>query len=786
MSCKKEDDGRPASAWDDDAAERKTDRKECLILVEDECYTEADVCQRQPQDIRHILFCGGYFCLSLNEETAHIGARKEPVGERVVSYVMEAMPTPKEWGIEPAIAKGKGHMRLIHGSIPFIRTEDSPADRIYVPPAPEELEPSVSPVDLDPADRLLGEDRKRPVFSRESDIDLFALEKQIKNKLSGRETSAYELSEDARFVKANYRSSKEIRRIRYELEQRTNHLLFSLIELGVVTVCLSAMEMVPAFGLPFPDIFTPEGSPLVYLLVSLAGLGFASYISFRDMVEGMRNLVHKVFNTRTVLSIAIVAELVHILYMLLISQVFHQTVTNTFAAPVCFAVTIYTANRLMHTLRVARGFGFAAKRGMHCALLAAEDSPMAVDLRLASGSRNARVSYLVRTKHLSDYFKNACREDNSSLIMARLYPWLLAVSAAAALIGGIRGALRGGDFIAIGSSAFNAALVTSVPITGLLCLEIPLSITSKKLLRKGALLNGWNAVSKFGDTDAFAINTTDLFPRGSIRVVKALAVSDMEIEEVTAAAASLVMASGGALAEVFGALIQDESKLRDSVDGMFYENELGMSGFLRERRVLVGNREMMVTHRVVVAGGGLRRLDEFEAMAEKLGQQVLYVAVNNKLVGVYLLEYKAVTAVRNALVQIISDGTNLMIYTCDANIDVKLITEVFDLPPRFISILDNEGSRVYDSVTYAVTDSEEALLATNGTFKALSAGIRAAVRMKETESLGLLIQSICFVMGFLFVVILSCISPYAIDAAQVLIMQSVFVIISLFSILRAL
>ena len=726
--------------------------------------------------------------LSFNEEKAHIGARKAPVEGRedsIVSYVMETMPTPTHWGVEPTIAKGKGHMCLLRGKIFFYRVNLAPTDRIYVPPEPEET-PPVSPADLDPADRLLGNDRKRPVFSRENDIDLFALEEQIQKKLRGKSGSPYEMSEDERLTRINYRSTKEIRRARYDLEKRANRLRFGLIELTVVTLFLCALELVPAFGLPFPAMFTPDGAPAVYLGISLAGLCFAAAISFRDMAEGLRNLVHRVFNTRTVLTIATATEIGHILYMLLLSLVFHKSVTNTFAGPVCFAVTIYTANRLMHTLRVARGFGFVAKKGLHSALLSAEDSPVGVDLRLASGSRNAKVCYLVRTRILSGYFKNACREDSSSLIMARLYPWLLLIAGVTALIGGIRGVWRGDDFLAVGSSALNAALVTSVPITGLLCLEIPLSVTTKKLLRKGALLNGWNAVEKFGDTDAFAVNTTDLFPRGSIRVIKALAVSDMEIEEVTASAASLLMASGGALGEVFGALIRNENRLRDSVDGMFYENELGMSGFLRERRVLVGNREMMTTHRVVIAGGGLKRLDEFEAMADKLGQQVLYVAVNNRLVGVYLLEYKASASVRSALVQIISDGTNLMIYTCDANINVKLITQVFDLPPRFISILDNEGSRVYDSVTYAVTDSEEALLATNGSLKELSSAIRAAVRMKETERLGLLIQSICFVMGFLFVVILSVISPYAIDASQVLMMQAVFVIISLFSVLRAL
>ena len=721
--------------------------------------------------------------MSVNEETTHIGAKRETDEPRVVSYVMEAMPTPRGWGIEPSFAEGRGHMRLLRGRIEFISLDISLEDRIYRAPDPEEFESELSPVDMDPADKILGKDKKRKVHNRESDVDLFALEEQIRNKLNG--APAYELSEDEAFIQSNYRNSKEIRRIHFELEQRTNRLTFSLIELVIVTVFLSAMELMPAFGLPFPSVFTPEGSSFMYLVVSLAGLLFSSFVSLNDVVAGIKNLVHRKYNTRTALAVAIIAELLHILYMLMMFISFDRPATNSFAAPVCFAVTIYTANRLMHTVRMARGFGFAAKRTTHCALLSADDSPIAVDLRLAAGGGSARVSYLVRTKHLGDYFKHACREDSSSLIMSRLYPYLLGISLAAALVGAIRGALRGDSFISVGFSALCAALVTSVPITGLLCLEIPLSLTSKRLLRSGALLNGWNAVNKFGDTDAFAINTTDLFPRGSIKVRKALAVGEMEIEQVTAAAASVVIASGGALAEVFGALIHDENRLRDSVDGLFYENELGISAWLREKRVLVGNREMMETHRVIIPNGGLKRLDEFEAMVTRPGHQVLYVAVNNKLMGVYLLEYKASTAVRNALVQIISDGTNLMIYTCDANINVPLITNVFDLPPRFISILDNEGSSVYDSVTYAVTDSEEALLATNGSFKALSAGIRAAVRLKETQSLGILVQSVCFGMGFLFVAILSGISPYAIDAGQILIMQVVFVIISLFSILRA-
>ena len=40
MSCKEEDDSRLTPAEDDDAARRKIDRKECLLLIEDYSVSE--------------------------------------------------------------------------------------------------------------------------------------------------------------------------------------------------------------------------------------------------------------------------------------------------------------------------------------------------------------------------------------------------------------------------------------------------------------------------------------------------------------------------------------------------------------------------------------------------------------------------------------------------------------------------------------------------------------------------------------------------------------------------
>ncbi len=721
--------------------------------------------------------------MNYNDESVHIGARRRKPHSENISHVIEAMPFPSSWNMRQPPASGEGNLRLVKGVIRFVKLDISVADRL-IPEQPE-YEPEISPVDFDPADRILKGDQKRNIRSRESSVDLFDLEKRIKADRyinSGR----FANDEDRKLASIKYRNKLEEEKIRSDLSRTIKRLKFNLFEITVITFFLVIIDLLPSFGISLPGIFTNKGFTILYPVISLIGLVFTALVSFRDIKSGIKSLFKRNFSTLTAISTAIMAELLHIIYILASAYFTQKPVHGTFASPICLAMLIYTVNRLLHTSRIYRGFTYISKKGIHSEVMLADDSPIAADLRHASGSRSAKIAYVVRTRHLSNYFSNACREDKCSIMMAGVYPAVLIVSVIAAAVAAVRGAFTESDPINVAFSALCAALVTGIPITGLLSLEVPLTRLAGRLRRVGALLTGWNAVDKFGDTDAFAINTTDLFPRGSIRVRKSFAINDMEIEEITSIAASVLIDSGGALAEVFGELIRDDARLRQRVDSITYETELGISAWVKDKKVLVGNRTMMELHRVLIPGGGLARLDEFESMRKNDCFQMLYVAVNNRLMGVYMLEYKAQMAARNALLQFIDNGTGIMIYTCDANINIQLIKSVFGIPPRFISIMENEGSKVYDSVTYKVTKSQDALIATDGSLKALSDAVRAAVVLKDTEGVSMMIQGICFAMGFIFVAGLSCISPYAIDSTEILIMQIVFLLLSTVSILKAL
>ena len=721
--------------------------------------------------------------MSHRSEGTHIGTGKRRLRQEEISYVMEAMPIPRGWNMSQPPATGRGNLRLCKGVIPFVSLDISLEE--LLPSRQKEYEPEpVSPVDFDPADKILRRDQLRRIRSRGSNIDLFDLERRIKSDnsvSSGRDVYL----EDRELAESAYRNRQDTVRIRTELAARMGRMKFNLFEVSVITLFLSAMEVLPGLEIPVPGVRTPEGATVLYPIISLIGLCFASIVMWKDIREGMKNLFSRRFSSLTSIAAAILAELIHLVYILAAALIAGKQPTVNFAAPVCLAMLVYAVNRLLHTSRIAHGFAYVSKRGIHSEVVSADDSPIAADLRHASGSVSARIAYVVRTKHLRDYFRNACREDRCSAAMSRIYPLLLTVSVATEIIAGIRGYYTGSDVVNTALSAFSSALIIGIPITGMFALEIPLSRWCKTLRRHGALLTGWKAVDKFGDTDAFAVNTTDLFPRGSIRVRKSFAVNDMEIEEITSIAASVLLDSGGALAEVFGELIRDDPRLRQPVDGVTYETELGICAWVKDKKVLVGNRNMMELHRVVIPGGGLARLDEFDAMRRNDCFQMLYVAVNNRLMGVYMLEYKAAVSARNAMLQFIEDGTGIMVYTCDANINIQLIRAVFDIPPRFISIMENEGSSIYDSVTYRVTESQEAMIATDGSLRALSDSFRAAVVLRDAEGMGMMVQRICFGMGLLFVAGLSCISPYAIDSLQILIMQTVFLLLSLVSVIRS-
>ena len=107
--------------------------------------------------------------MNYNDESVHIGNKRRKPRPEEISHVMEAMPIPRSWNMSQPPASGEGNLRLVKGAIRFVKLDVSIMDRLL--PEQPEYAPALSPVDLDPADRLLKRDQKRKVRNRESSIE---------------------------------------------------------------------------------------------------------------------------------------------------------------------------------------------------------------------------------------------------------------------------------------------------------------------------------------------------------------------------------------------------------------------------------------------------------------------------------------------------------------------------------------------------------------------------------------------------------------------------------------
>lgn len=99
------------------------------------------------------------------------------------------------------------------------------------------------------------------------------------------------------------------------------------------------------------------------------------------------------------------------------------------------------------------------------------------------------------------------------------------------------------------------------------------------------------------------LDALDLFPAESVLLHGIKTFSGARIDEAILDAAAVSSAAGGPLSSVFLRVIENRTDILPAVDSLVYEQEMGLSGWVSGRRVLVGNRRLLENHGVDVPSG---------------------------------------------------------------------------------------------------------------------------------------------------------------------------------------
>ncbi len=241
--------------------------------------------------------------------------------------------------------------------------------------------------------------------------------------------------------------------------------------------------------------------------------------------------------------------------------------------------------------------------------------------------------------------------------------------------------------------SFLTPIVSSVcfclPVMNEFISSVLFYFTSLRLSEKGIAVNDIESLESLSQAKAVSADTKELFTCevSSFRKVKGSLISKSDAAVFAAAA----LKAGGSMAgDCFKDFIDALGISLPEASDLQYEEKLGFACWIADRRVLVGNRQMLVEHSIEAPTQA-----EEKAYAGK--KNVMYVAVEGQLVASFLVKYKVVPYFRKLAEEFEKTGFVLLVSSREPCLDENNCAERLSLDVVSVKLLSQKASEVVAS-----------------------------------------------------------------------------------------
>ena len=294
-----------------------------------------------------------------------------------------------------------------------------------------------------------------------------------------------------------------------------------------------------------------------------------------------------------------------------------------------------------------------------------------------------------KTSFVEDFMKHS----TFSASLSGKLPLVLYLSAALAVISGAIAYFYYSDIFNSFYCASAVSCVATLP-TLFFIDAFPLSSASKKLNPKGAMIAGLCGAEKIETANAAVISINDIFPAGTVTMYSMKVLSDNNIDETILKAASLTAAVNSPLEAIFKQIAGTNSSysIPDS-DTVKYEKRLGISGWVDNELLFIGNRSLMEAHGIPMPSV------EIDKKILRRGYFPVYVATENTACALVVIQYDVRQDIAKELRKITELGVTLLVDNCDPNINEEMLCDYFGLYEDSVKIMTNAGVYMYKNAT---------------------------------------------------------------------------------------
>ncbi len=524
----------------------------------------------------------------------------------------------------------------------------------------------------------------------------------------------------------DYKNLNDSARLRAKLMEEKSKNKSSLIFTGVLTLFMLIVSALPTSVLSGFTVAVIE-------LILLA----ATVIINNDVFADFKNL----FKLRPKFdSLVAIASTVMLIESGLSAFVFDGKLGG-FAAAAGVMLFVNRLARFMKSWRILRGLEIIATSEEKRAVVSVSgNNAKVISSRAVEGE--ALVLCDRKAVNIRDYLKN-CGYDSP---FDRKIKTLLAISAGIALVVGIVVSY----FLGIGSglSIVSALLCCVWPACTALICELPMYLVSKKLSGYDAMLAGYKGAYELNLANLVAVNSSDLFPEGSVRLYNMKTLGENEIGKTLVDAAAVAIAANSPLSAIFLEILGNtQGNALPKVNGVQYEDKMGVSGWIGEKTILIGNRNLMQGHNIAVPPASV------DQKILKAGYFPVYIAVDGVPCLLFIVQYDTDPEVAHELQLLCNTGMTVVVDPKDPNTTEAMICDYFGLPDDALKVMNHNGRVSYERTSASVeTTSAPTSFGKNvcGFFSAVT----ASIKLKGIYAILTAIMIIAAVLGVVLTVYL--------------------------------
>lgn len=541
----------------------------------------------------------------------------------------------------------------------------------------------------------------------------------------------------------DFTGPEDIKSVTNELKADMHDLTLRILVTGVCTVLLAIVNLV--FGIVVnPDYY--GASPAIYSAMTLVFFGIAAGVCFRTIFNGLKALFTFQANSDSAVSIAAIGVLVQTVAGFFFPEKLAAGGVHLYAAVLVALLFLNAVGKLTMLRRIHSNFRFVSSKEQKYAVRIFEDHNEAIKLTGNDLLETPTVAYQCKAGFLKRFLEFSYKPDPSETSSQMMAPLGLIASLLLCLI-----TLVITRDVPVTLSALSGALIACVAASNMLSVNLPISRLAKSARRGGAMVVGYEAIERAGNTNAVMIYADDIFPKGTVVLngIKTYGIRT-DVEDAILAASSLVNQIGGPLSGVFEQVITENEETLPKVEKYEYEDSCGINGWVDGKRIYIGNRKLMQLHKIQSTA-----LDD-ETQYAIGGKQVVYIAMDLEVVAMMIVTYSADRKKKNELQRLENSGISILLRTTDANVTPQMVAKLFGIDQGYVSLINGKMADVQKQLTQQRIVRADAVIATKGRVESMMTVLSGCVKTKRTINLVVAIQAVAVVLGFVMVAFFAC------------------------------